>query len=215
MPLCDGARVPHYRCSCGLPWRSAHDPGWWWKLCLFTGTPLKPQQGEEAALAPVGHFLAHRLPFQPSLRHFIWGCLGFLVLWLGKEGFSWDLFFFWSVFTGISGSLASPATGLGGMRQKEPRGLSCHVVLECWGPWLLCLLFIFQSCLVLVCSIIPGVLVVDRRRNREKYVDSIFLDMGVLHAGSFGSSPADSVKSNQIEEHDWRMSVSACCNRPR
>ena len=56
---------------------------------------------------------------------------------------------------------------------------------------------------------------VDCRRNREKYVDSIFLDMGVLHAGSFGSSPADSVKSNQIEEHDWRMSVSACCNRPR
>ena len=56
---------------------------------------------------------------------------------------------------------------------------------------------------------------VDRRRNREKYVDSIFLEMGVLHVGSFGSSPADSVKSNQIEEHDWRISVSSRCNRPR
>lgn len=24
-------------------------------------------------------------------------CLGFLVLWLGKEGFSWDLFFFFDL----------------------------------------------------------------------------------------------------------------------
>lgn len=41
---------------------------------------------------------------------------------------------------------------------------------------------------------------VDCSRNREKYVDSIFLEMGVLHAGSFGSSPVDSINSSQIGE---------------
>lgn len=50
---------------------------------------------------------------------------------------------------------------------------------------------------------------VDCRRNREKYVDSIFLEMGVLHVGSFRSSPVDSIKSSQIEEHNWRISVFA------
>lgn len=198
MPLWDGPECLITDAQVVSPDTLPHDPGRWWKFWLFTGTPLKPQQGEEEALSPVGHFLASQLPFQPSLRHFICGCLCFLVLLLGKEGFSWDLFFFFlgSVFIGISGSLASPATGLGGMRQKEPRELNCCVVLECWGPWLVWLLFIFWSCLVLVWSIIPGVLVVDRRRNREKYVDSIFLEMGVLHVGSFRSSPADSIKSS-------------------
>ena len=40
-----------------------------------------------------------------------------------------------SVFLGISGSLTSPAAGLGDVREKEPRKLNCRVVHGCWGPW--------------------------------------------------------------------------------
>lgn len=50
--------------------------------------------------------------------------------------------------------------------------------LACWGPWLVCLLLsVFLSLLKLVFWIMPGVFVV--RRNREKYVYSVFLEMGV------------------------------------
>lgn len=94
MPLWDGPEYLITVAQVVSPDTLPHDPGWWWKFWLFTGTLLKPQQGEEEALSPVGHFLASQLPFQPSLRHFIWGCLCFLVLLLGKEGFFWDFFFF-------------------------------------------------------------------------------------------------------------------------
>lgn len=81
---------------------------------------------------------------------------------------------------------------------KNP-GNSTVAFLGCWDPCLVCLLSIFWSYLVLVLYIMPGVLEVVSRRNGDKYVYFIFLEMGVLHVGRRKKPPPQVIviKSNQ------------------
>lgn len=106
----------------------------------------------------------------------------FPVLWLERTGFSWS-------FSGLH-QLVSLGCRLLELQVLDKRGkrktktkntgeLTTTLFLGSWGPWLVCLLSIFQTLPAFVLYVIARVLVVINRGIRRNCVYSIFLEVNI------------------------------------